>query len=81
MEKPLELNFEDSYREIKWKFNNRRFLLWMHKNKHYLLDNTDFSMIEISDSIADFLSGLNEKKKMPLSDSVLLYLIKNQIIL
>lgn len=53
----------------------------MHKNKHYLLDNTDFSMIEISDSIADFLSGLNEKKKMPLSDSVLLYLIKNQIIL
>lgn len=79
--KPLELNFEDSYREIKWKFNNKRFLLWMHKNKHYLLDNTDFSMIEISDSIADFLSGLNEKKKMPLSDSILLYLIKNQIIL
>lgn len=38
-------------------------------------------MIEISDSIVEFLSGLNEKKKMPLSDSVLLYLIKNQIIL
>lgn len=79
--KPLELNFENSHREIKWKFNNRRFLLWLHKNKHYLLDNTDFSMIEISDSIVEFLSGLNEKKKMPLSDSVLLYLIKNQIIL
>lgn len=80
-EKPLEIHFETSYRGNKWTFNNKRYLLWLHKSKHYLLDNTDYSMTEISDSIAKFLLDLNEKSERSLSDFNFLYLIKNQIII
>ena len=80
-EKPLDLSYEDFYRQRQWKFNDERFLMWNYEQKHFILDIRDFSMTEISDAAADFLSNIGKNSNESLSDSNLLYLIKNQIII
>jgi len=56
-------------------------LMWNYEQKHFILDIRDFSMTEISDAAADFLSNIGKNSNESLSDSNLLYLIKNQIII
>ena len=80
-EKPLDLSYEDFYRQRQWKFNDERFLMWNYEQKHFILDIRDFSMTEISEAAADFLSNIGQNSNESLSDSNLLYLIKNQIII